>query len=106
MANQADGGAGTCYSYDADGNLTSFADGSGTTTYSYNAADLLTGVTESNGHTDTFCYNADHKRVQSWFGTSGANATAAGCSFDANAPTDTVTAAPASSAVHTVANAG
>jgi RHS repeat-associated protein len=65
-----------CYGYDEASNLTSVSDGRGTTKYHYDKLNLLDQLTEASGRIDLFAYNGDHKRTDSWFNTSGANASA------------------------------
>src|SRR5450755_2876267 len=62
------GGGTLSYGYDADGNLTSARDAGGTTTYVYNARNLMNLMTDPAGNLWQFSYDADGRRVTTWFG--------------------------------------
>jgi RHS repeat-associated protein len=63
------GGGTLSYGYDADGNLTSVQDAGGTTTYVYSARNLMNQMTDPAGNLWQFTYDADGRRVTTWFKT-------------------------------------
>lgn len=60
------------YSYDAVGNLTGLTDGRGSTGYTFTNANEPSAVTEGKtGRHEVFNYNADHRRIDTWYAATG-----------------------------------
>lgn len=57
------------YTYDLDGNMTSRTVNGVRTTYGYNVADQLTSMTTTDGALTAFGYDADNRRVDTWWHT-------------------------------------
>lgn len=61
------GGGTLSWAYDPAGNLTSSTNGGGTTTYTYNDGNQLTSMSSPRSVLSVFGYNADGKRVDTWW---------------------------------------